>query len=57
MSELQKMGFAKEYLLYVYRNNTNAIAWKMNPTKTNSPILFDTEALEKYRVAHAMRKN
>ncbi len=52
-SELVAMGFTDEYLMYVYRNNRNAIAWKMNPTKVNSPILFDTEELEKFRQRHA----
>lgn len=53
ISELKAMGFTEEYLMYVYRNNRNAIAWKMNPTKVNSAILFDTEELEKYRKSQA----
>lgn len=53
ISELKAMGFTEEYLMYVYRNNRNAIAWKMNPTKVNSTILFDTEELEKYRKSQA----
>lgn len=53
MSELVAMGFAKDFLMYAYRKNTAAIAWKMNPTKSNSPILFDTEGLEKFRQAQA----
>ena len=52
-SELVAMGFADEYLMYVYRNNRNAIAWKMNPTKINSVILFDTEEFEKFRQRQA----
>ena len=52
-SELVAMGFADEYLMYVYRNNSNAIAWKMNPSKKNSAILFDTEELEKFRQRQA----
>lgn len=52
-SELVAMGFTDEYLMYVYRNNRNAIAWKMNPTKINSAILFDTEEFEKFRQRQA----
>lgn len=52
-SELVAMRFTDEYLMYVYRNNRNAIAWKMNPTKLNSSILFDTEELEKFRQRQA----
>lgn len=48
LTELQKMGYSREYLLNVFRT-TQGIAWKMNPTKPNSPICFDTERLEKYR--------
>lgn len=52
-AELKEMGFAEEYLMYVYRKNNKAIAWKMNPTKINSPILYDTEEFEKFRKAQA----
>ena len=50
ISELQKMGFSKSWLLMIYRLYGQKIAWKMSPAR-NSPILFDTEALEKYRKA------
>ena len=49
MSELIGMGFPREYLLRVFRTNNRAIAWKMNPAKRNSPIVFNTEELEKLR--------
>lgn len=49
MSELIRMGFPREYLLRVFRTNNRAIAWKMNPAKRNSPIMFNTEELEKFR--------
>lgn len=55
-AELIKMGFTNEYLMSVYRTNNNAIAWKMNPTKKNSSILFDTEEFEKYRKLQAKCK-
>ena len=51
ISELTKMGFSRSYLLMVFRlQGKREIAWKMS-TAENSPILFDTEKLEKYRKA------
>lgn len=51
LSELKKMGFTEEWLLYVYRKRADRkIAWKSGP-KDNCPILFDTEELEKLRKA------
>ena len=51
LSELKKMGFTEEWLLYVFRmQGKRGIAWKKSPAE-NSPILFDTEALEKFRKA------
>ena len=49
ITELRKMGYPKEWLLSIYRSRHQDIAWKMDESKSNSPILFDTEALEKYR--------
>lgn len=49
ISELMKMGFPKEYLMIAYRSRKQTFAWKMDATKSNSPILFDTEGLEEYR--------
>ena len=51
ISELQEMGFTKDWLMFVFRQRNQTIAWKITPAK-NSAILFDTEALEKYRKAH-----
>lgn len=48
-TELQKMGFPEEYLLYVYRHPKNNFAHKMNPNKSNSHILFDTAGFERFR--------
>lgn len=48
-SQLMKMGFTEEWLMYVFRIRTDRkIAWKSG-FKSNSPILFDTEELEKLR--------
>lgn len=49
-NELKKMGFTEDFLLYAYRRVGQTYAWKANPTKKNSPILFDTERFEKWRL-------
>lgn len=49
-TELEAMGFPEEYLLRVFGMKGQNVAWKMNPVKSNSTILFDTDALEKIRI-------
>ena len=49
-TELQDMGFPEEYLLRIFRKKGQTIAWKINPAKEKSPILFDTDGLEKLRI-------
>lgn len=56
IKELKAMGYPEEYLRMIYRsrsiNRSHSIAWKMGgEDKPHSTILFDTEALEKYRKA------
>ncbi len=47
--ELEIMGFQTSWLLKAYRTQgTRAIAWKASNAE-NSKLMFDTEALEKYR--------
>ena len=48
-SELLAMGFPDEYLMYIYRTPGQKVAHKLNPTKKNSPLIFDTGALEQFR--------
>lgn len=50
ISELKKMGFPEEYLMYAYRNRNQRFASKMNPTKKNSSIIFDTAGFEAWRL-------
>ena len=50
MKELLAMGFPEEFLLKAYRAEKQNFAWKLDMTKKNSPILFDTEQFEKYRI-------
>jgi len=50
LSELRdEMGFPMTYLMNIYRDPTLSCAWKMDPTKQKSPILFDTAKLEQHR--------
>lgn len=48
IKELQELGFSKEYLKSLYRRKGQTFAWKMDPLRQSSTILFDTEKLEKY---------
>ena len=49
ITELIEIGFPKVYLMNAYQDKNQSFAWKMDLTKKNSPILFDTEGLEEYR--------
>lgn len=56
IKELTALGYPEEWLRAIYRsrsiNRDHSIAWKMGgEDKPHSTILFDTEALEKYRKA------
>ena len=48
ISDLEQMGFPKEYLLRAYRSRGQTFATKMNPSKTNSPIIFNTEGFDQW---------
>ena len=50
ITELEKMGFPREFLEYSYRRKGQNFACKINPAKSNSPIIFDTEEFEKFRL-------
>ncbi|MCI9148284.1 MAG: hypothetical protein HFG73_08475 [Hungatella sp.] len=50
MSELKKMGFPEEYLLYAFRSKNQRFASRMNPTKNKSTIIFDTAGFEAWRI-------
>lgn len=41
-SELKAMGFPEDFLMTAYRAPDQNFATKLNPMKSNSPILFDT---------------
>jgi len=46
-AELEALGFPRDFLHKAYLKG--GIAWKAHPEKRNSVILFDTQALEKFR--------
>lgn len=54
--ELIALGFPREWLQAVYETKGQSAAWKNDPTKPNSPMLFDTDELEKVRAREAKRQ-
>lgn len=57
MKELTKMGFPEKFLLEAYRTMGQTFAQKIDPLATNSPIIFDTEEFEKWRMAKLKSEN
>lgn len=51
ISELEEMGFPKEFLIKAYRSRGQDFAMKINPLKRNSHIIFETDVFEKWRIA------
>lgn len=49
-SELIKLGFPEALLDRAYRHRGQTFAMKLNPLKTNSVIVFDTEGFEEWRL-------
>lgn len=50
MKALVKMGISESFLRRAYMDKHTQIAWRADPTRPNSKIMFDTEALEVFRV-------
>ena len=50
MKALVKMGISESFLRRAYTDKRTQIAWRADPTRPNSKIMFDTEALEVFRV-------
>jgi len=48
ISELKCMGFPKALLLEAYRDPKQGFATKVNPSKPNSTIIFDTDGFDKW---------
>lgn len=48
--ELMKMGFPEDVLLRASREKNQTFCWRQNPKNRTSPLLFDTEGFEKWRL-------
>ena len=57
LTELMQLGFQEEFLLIAYRTKGQDFAQKISPTKRNSPIIFDTEKFEEYRMRKLITEN
>ena len=53
LTELEKMGFPRESLLKAFRSPGQTFAWKNDPYKINSPVLFDVDGFETWRKKQA----
>lgn len=49
-TELERLGWSQKHLRQIFNTPGQKCAWKMN-NAINSPILFDTDELEKFRKA------
>lgn len=53
LQELAKYtGLSEEYLQKVYRSKDNDFAGKLDPSRRNSRIVFDTEKFDQWREKH-----
>ena len=48
MSELKSLGFPQPLLMEAYRDPKQDFATKVDPSKTNSTIIFDTAGFDKW---------
>ena len=47
---VQQLGFPDAYLMRAYATPGQTFAWRQNPANRTSPILFDTDGFEEWRV-------
>lgn len=47
IKELKAMGIPETTLMRIYRTRGQKAAWKISPGKSNSPIVFDTNELDR----------
>lgn len=57
ISELTKLGLPEQMLLDAYREKGQRFAQKISPGKKKSPIIFETEEFEKWRIARLEMEN
>ena len=48
LSELKKLGFPQPLLMEAYRDPKQDFATKVDPSKSNSTIIFDTVGFDKW---------
>ena len=53
LTELVEMGFPRDALLKAFRSPGQTFAWKNDPYKRNSPIMFEVDGLENWRKKQA----
>ena len=51
---ITQMGFTEAYLMRAYSTPGQTFARRENPLNKHSPILFDTDGLEKWRIEDCM---
>lgn len=56
-TELLQMGFPEELLDRAYREKGQTFAQKINPTKRNSAIVYDTAGFERWRMKQIQTEN
>ena len=47
---IEQMGFSEAYLMRAFSTPGQTFAWRENPLNKHSPIMFDTDGLEKWRL-------
>lgn len=57
ITELKKLGFAERFLREAYRLPGQRFAMKQNMLKVKSPIVFDTDEFEKWRMKNLIAEN
>ena len=57
LQELRKMGFPAEFLQIAYLTKGQTFAQKMDPTRKNSPIIFETAGFEEWRMRRLQAEN
>lgn len=53
---ISQMGFTEAYLMRAFSTPGQTFAWRENPMNKHSPILFDTEGLEEWRIKDCQRQ-
>lgn len=47
---ITQVGFTEAYLMRAFSTPGQTFAWRENPLNKHSPIMFDTDGLEKWRL-------